>query len=418
MEMTAVDGAGGALGLAHNLLATNNSSDEDAHCGRDALTNSYGWFVQLLLATLAFMLLIVKRFCEPVKRRRSWMVWFYDTSKQGLGAALVHFSNVVLAEEFTGDPCTWYIVSFLLDSTFGLVLVWAGIRLTIYIGRKYRLPTLIFGEYGRPPSCVSWAHQCLIYCALMAVEKLLVTLLMRLPYWTSVRDIILAPITSPQLRVVVVVLIIPFFVNAIIFWVTDNFLMLKVKGSGQELPVTTDKTTDPTLRSGMVFYKRCGGSSSASSSEGDILINHAQACGIDDSLPLHQPTDDWQVTFSNVERSPASDSSDIPMLGIHESLSSSPFSSPDHVASGSISNNGTLVPVSPSVVLTPNIPKHRHLSFSSNQDINSLELELRNVASSPSRPANQLQPQDIAVPHSLNEQKVLSGDKKPGKKML
>lgn len=41
-----------------------------------------------------------------------------------------------------------YIISFLLDSTLGLVIIWASIRLSIYIGQKQGYPTIIFGEYG------------------------------------------------------------------------------------------------------------------------------------------------------------------------------------------------------------------------------------------------------------------------------
>lgn len=48
-----------------------------------------------------------KRFCEPRFTRRSWLVWFYDTSKQGMGAFIIHMANVWLASQFTGDPCTW-----------------------------------------------------------------------------------------------------------------------------------------------------------------------------------------------------------------------------------------------------------------------------------------------------------------------
>ncbi|KAG7163453.1 Store-operated calcium entry regulator STIMATE-like [Homarus americanus] len=181
-------------------MSTNTTIDTSG-CGKDALTNSYGWFVQALLASLAFGLLVLKRFCEPKKHRRSWLVWFYDTSKQGLGAMIVHFCNVFLSEAFRGDPCTWYIISFLLDSTLGLVVIWAGIRLSIYVGQKQGIPTIIFGEYG----------------------------LLAFQFWSSIRDLILAPITDQQVRVVIVVLVIPFFINALIFWVTDNFLMLKVR---------------------------------------------------------------------------------------------------------------------------------------------------------------------------------------------
>lgn len=65
----------------------------------------------------------VKRFCEPKEQRRSWLIWFFDTSKQGIGAAVIHFANVFLASMFQGDPCTWYIISFLLDSSVGLLII-------------------------------------------------------------------------------------------------------------------------------------------------------------------------------------------------------------------------------------------------------------------------------------------------------
>lgn len=66
---------------------------------------------------------------------------------------------------------------------------------------------------GRPPSVVAWGHQCAVYVGIMVVEKVLITGLLALQFWSHVRDLILAPITDPQVRVVIVVLVIPFFVN-------------------------------------------------------------------------------------------------------------------------------------------------------------------------------------------------------------
>lgn len=54
-----------------------------------------------------FSFILAKRFCEPPHRRRSWLIWFYDTSKQGMGAMAIHLSNVWLAGQYHGDPCTW-----------------------------------------------------------------------------------------------------------------------------------------------------------------------------------------------------------------------------------------------------------------------------------------------------------------------
>ncbi|KAK6643632.1 hypothetical protein RUM43_005142 [Polyplax serrata] len=208
-----------------------NSADsnvsQELHCGKDALTDSLGWFLQVLLATLAFTCLILKRFCEPRYIRRPWLIWFYDTSKQGLGALFIHLANIYLASQFQGDPCTWYIINFLLDSSVGLFIIYIGIRLSQYLAKKRNWESINFGEYGKPPSIHAWLTQCGLYVFLMVIVKISITLLIQFDFWDQVRDFILSPFTNPKIELAVVLLIIPFFVNALMFWVTDNFLMLK-----------------------------------------------------------------------------------------------------------------------------------------------------------------------------------------------
>lgn len=198
-----------------------------SHCIHGSLTDSFSWFVQAVLAGLAFTCLILKRFCEPRRERRPWIIWFFDTSKQGMGALVIHFANIFLAEFFQGDPCTWYIVSFLLDSSIGLLFIFIGIRLTQYIARLKGWDHLVFGEYGKPPYINAWLSQCGVYILLMLIEKLLITLLIQLNFWTQVRHLIMWPIKDPKLEVAIVVLVIPFIINVIMFWVVDNFLMHK-----------------------------------------------------------------------------------------------------------------------------------------------------------------------------------------------
>lgn len=48
-----------------------------------------------------------KRFCESRSYRRPWEIWWYDTSKQGIGALVIHMTNVYISPLFQGDPCTW-----------------------------------------------------------------------------------------------------------------------------------------------------------------------------------------------------------------------------------------------------------------------------------------------------------------------
>jgi hypothetical protein len=66
---------------------------------------------------------------------------------------------------------------------------------------------------GKPPSLNVWLAQCCLYMLLMVIVKVCITLLIQLDFWDVVRDIILSPITNPKVEVVMVMLIIPFFIN-------------------------------------------------------------------------------------------------------------------------------------------------------------------------------------------------------------
>lgn len=219
------------------ILTTTTESSSSSRgsilCSKDALTDQFGWTVQTVLAVLAFTCLVLKRFCEPARSRRSWLIWFFDTSKQGLGAMVIHLANIYLATVFNGDPCTWYLVSFLLDSSVGLLVIYACIRLTVKLSEHFNWRYLYFGEYGNPASAKAWAAQSGVYMGIMVVEKVMITALVQLEFWDKVRDLILSPIRDPKVATTIVLLVIPFFVNVLMFWVTDNFLMKKPKRSGR-----------------------------------------------------------------------------------------------------------------------------------------------------------------------------------------
>ncbi|KRZ80105.1 Vacuolar protein sorting-associated protein 11 -like protein, partial [Trichinella papuae] len=206
-----------------NTLA---DSTNGVRCRAEDLVDSYGLSIQLILATMAFASLIVKRLLEPRQTRRPWTIWFFDTSKQAVGSSVIHAMNIVLAGVFRGDPCTWYFVSFLLDSTLGLLIIYTGVKLvTAAASCRKDWSTLRFGEYGDPPQCRPWLHQCLAFVILSVIEKFFVTLLLLMRFWKSVREIALSPIRNPKVEVTLVILVFPFLINTIMFWVVDNFTM-------------------------------------------------------------------------------------------------------------------------------------------------------------------------------------------------
>ena len=151
--------------------------------------------------------------------------------------------------------CTFrYIITFLLDSSVGLFLLWLMIRWTEWFAVNNNYQYLVPGEYGKPrPKTKYWVIQCLAYIAIVVIDKLVITLLLQFGFWSDVRALLLWPterFLNKQIELVIVLLVIPFFVNVLMFWVTDNFLIghrvrqLKHKpSSAQSDPIVGFATT-------------------------------------------------------------------------------------------------------------------------------------------------------------------------------
>uniref|UniRef100_A0A8B9P6E8 Transmembrane protein 110 n=1 Tax=Apteryx owenii TaxID=8824 RepID=A0A8B9P6E8_APTOW len=178
---------------------------------------------------LCYKMLHIKRFKEPKEERRPWRIWFYDTSKQAIGALFIHFANVFLSDLTEEDPCSLYLINFILDATLGMLLIWLGVNVVSWIVQHQKYTYLVFGEYGDPPQAAAWIGQCILYLLIMVFEKTVISLVLLIPGWTKLQEILLNYIPNPQLELVLVMLIVPFIVNAIMFWVVDSLIMRKYK---------------------------------------------------------------------------------------------------------------------------------------------------------------------------------------------
>jgi hypothetical protein len=208
-------------------------------CHADSLTDAWGRIVQVLLGVVAFSVLVIKRYTESP--RRPLKIWWYDTSKQALSAGAIHIINVlgsVLLSDTTKltDTCIWYFMSIFLDSTIGLLIVYVLLRWSAHLVDKYKWNDLRSGVYGYPPSSKRWAKQTGIYLLVCLVEKIIVFLLMLASFWQKLGEHILSPLgnLSDRLETTFALLIAPFVINAIWFWVVDNFLM-KAEGGQQSV---------------------------------------------------------------------------------------------------------------------------------------------------------------------------------------
>ncbi|XP_041617687.1 store-operated calcium entry regulator STIMATE isoform X1 [Vulpes lagopus] len=207
----------------------------------------------------------VKRFREPKHERRPWRIWFLDTSKQAIGMLFIHFANVYLADLTEEDPCSLYLINFLLDATVGMLLIYVGVRAVSVLVEWQQWESLRFGEYGDPLQCGAWVGQCALYIVIMIFEKSVVFIVLLILQWKKVA--LLNPIENPDLKLAIVMLIVPFFVNALMFWVVDNFLMRKgrTKAKLEERGANQDSRNGSKVR-----YRRAA---SHEESESEILIS-------------------------------------------------------------------------------------------------------------------------------------------------
>ncbi|XP_062325566.1 store-operated calcium entry regulator STIMATE [Osmerus eperlanus] len=263
----AIPGAGmSAISSPNTSVSASPTPDPNTRgCENGDLMDSFGIFLQGLLGVVAFSTLMLKRFREPKHERRPWRIWFLDTSKQAIGMLFIHFANVYLSDLTEEDPCSLYLINFLLDASLGMLLIYAGVRAVSAVVEWRQWDSLRFGEYGEPVQCTAWAGQCALYILIMMFEKVLIILVLLIPQWKKLS--LLNPINNPQLELAIVMLIVPFFVNALMFWVVDNFLMKKgrTKAKLEEREVGEDPRGSSKVR-----YRRA---LSHDDSESEILFS-------------------------------------------------------------------------------------------------------------------------------------------------
>uniref|UniRef100_A0A7N4Q093 STIM activating enhancer n=1 Tax=Sarcophilus harrisii TaxID=9305 RepID=A0A7N4Q093_SARHA len=155
-------------------------------CENGAFMDSFGIFLQGLLGVVAFSTLMLKRFREPKHERRPWRIWFLDTSKQAIGMLFIHFANVYLSDLTEEDPCSLYLINFLLDATLGMLLIYAGVRAVSVLVEWQQWESLRFGEYGDPLQCGAWVGQCALYIVIMMFEKTIIIIVLLIPQWKKV----------------------------------------------------------------------------------------------------------------------------------------------------------------------------------------------------------------------------------------
>ncbi|ORX47144.1 hypothetical protein DM01DRAFT_307983 [Hesseltinella vesiculosa] len=151
------------------------------------LLDDFAIGVQLFLGSMVILALVIKRQVEHP--RRPFTIWYLDVSKQCICAGIVHLVNVqcsYLARSWyvheqrmpsngTDNVCVWYLASVFWDTTLGLGLLYAWLKiLTTILIHGFHLP--VPRDYGDPPffwhQLSRWGQQTIVFLLAALAMKL------------------------------------------------------------------------------------------------------------------------------------------------------------------------------------------------------------------------------------------------------
>lgn len=205
--------------------------------GCKVLPGKLGIAVQGILFFCVIAVLVYKKLKET--KRRSWKEFAMDSSKQCFGAGWIHVMNLMCAtvEESLmkhGDQCTWYWINIMVDTTLGVAVEYYLLTcLTGLISSAFPASAGDFqsGDYRDPVTqefiLVKYVKQLALWLVVVTGMKLsmLIVMLMFAASLAAVAGFILRPfMNQPVLKLLVVMILTPFCMNAFQFWIVDNFI--------------------------------------------------------------------------------------------------------------------------------------------------------------------------------------------------
>ncbi|RYP54986.1 hypothetical protein DL768_000302 [Monosporascus sp. mg162] len=254
---------------------TSAGDSDDGGTGECRLMGPFAIIVQMALGGLALLSLVYKRWRE--RPQRPVKIWFFDVSKQVVGASLVHVANVFMSiltsgrvtvkldptsvqttqrllrrddEGFDPNPCSLYLLNLAIDTTLGipilLVLMRVVTGLVAYTSWGNPPESIQSGNYGNPPKVYWWLKQSVIYfCGLFGMKICVLIIFLMLPWISRIGDWALKWTEgNERLQIVFVMMLFPLIMNALQYYIIDSFIKMK-ETTHEILPTEDEGRRDP-----------------------------------------------------------------------------------------------------------------------------------------------------------------------------
>lgn len=199
----------------------------------------FGYFIQGILFSVCVGTLVLKWYNEVPRRR--FKIFLLDSSKQIVGAGVIHVLNMICAivfasfESALADECAWYWVNIMIDTTFGIVVCWALLKLSEWLfgydSGHYGKGAQTGIDWEQNPDYGKWGKQIAVWCCIVSLMKGVVVIIMfaATDFWEWFSITCTHWIKDKYWRLVFVMIVTPTCMNIFQFWVTDSFLKWKGK---------------------------------------------------------------------------------------------------------------------------------------------------------------------------------------------
>lgn len=124
------------------------------------------------------------------------------------------------------NPCNWYFLNILFDTTIGVPIIWGLLYVIFTMGKKAGIEGINSGQYGIPPRISYYFKQLILYfVGLLSMKLIVYILLMSVPIFEQVADWLLSVFDPvPRLQVFVVTFVTPLVMNSLQYVLIDNII--------------------------------------------------------------------------------------------------------------------------------------------------------------------------------------------------
>lgn len=250
------------------------------------LLGPFALVIQILMGLMAILSLVYKR--QKEHPQRPWWVWFFDVAKQVIGSAGLHMINLLLSilissqdqiPDMDDNPCNWYFISILLDTTVGVPILWFFLFVDHNWCAKMGMTDIVSGEYGSPPKWIAFFKQASIYMTAMVQMKMALSVFI---YFTgNVIDdlgelLIRWASFDPRVQVFFVMMAFPLVMNSLQYYLIDTIIQSSryhfsepLLGAASEVPDYSSISSVDDERDNIQGRTYTGAISSQSSSDND-----------------------------------------------------------------------------------------------------------------------------------------------------